>query len=84
MSEEELEPLKPCPFCGCETIVLFSINQYGGDWLVAQCNFCKVEAGEVTAYKIQIISKWNRREVPRGISLEERMLHDFVLKITNQ
>lgn len=74
------EALKPCPFCGHKIIQLFAIEQYGGHWIVAQCQRCRAEVSEVTDYAETTITKWNRRSVPQDILPEEESLRDLVLR----
>lgn len=76
----DTETLKPCPFCGYQIIKLFSIEQYGGHWITAQCDRCRAEVSEVTDYADQTIFKWNCRSLPKDILPQEELLRNWILK----
>lgn len=70
---DESESLKPCPFCGCQTIRLLP-HDHG--WLSASCVMCDAEVRCVTRFRSQIITHWNRRLEPHPVGPDQQ-LKDF-------
>jgi endodeoxyribonuclease RalR len=58
VEEEPMDKLKPCPFCGCDALMVKAT----GECFVIRCNYCGVQTA-IGGPKT-VTGEWNRRVLP--------------------
>lgn len=63
------EAIKPCPFCGCETISVAEGSTFR--WAIGECDNCGARCGEIRINTMQtrnedeiraaVVKEWNTR-----------------------
>ena len=59
--ERRMDKLKPCPFCGGETVVSGHHNRFT-EWYLCSCPKCHIsQTSSEYSFRYEAIEAWNRR-----------------------
>lgn len=58
---ENMDELKPCPFCGGEAVVTKHHNRFT-EWYLCSCKKCHIsQTGSEYGFRFEAVEAWNRR-----------------------